>query len=51
MDVDEMWFQQDSCGNTGNDTMDILHERFKGTVISRELANEITPSDFFVGFS
>jgi len=56
MDTDNMWFQQDgvtSC-HTPHATMNILHERFEGMVISRGgdvnwplRSCDLTPLDFF----
>jgi len=35
MDTDNMWFQQDGATCHTHATMDILHERFEGMIISR----------------
>lgn len=37
MDVDDMWFQHDGATcHTVDVTIDVLHEQFKGMVISRK---------------
>ena len=55
MDTDNMWFQQDGATcHTPHATMDILHKRFEGMVISRGDVNwlprscDLTPLDFFL---
>ena len=56
MEVDDMWFQQDGATcHTADATMDILHERFEGMVISRRgdvnwppRSCDLTPLDFFL---
>ena len=56
MDTDNMWFQQDGATcHTPHATMDILHERFEGMVISRSgdvnwppRSCDLTPIDFFL---
>lgn len=56
MDVADMWFQQDGATcHTAHATMEILHERFEGTVISRggdvnwpPRSCDLTPLDFFL---
>lgn len=56
MDVDDMWIQQDGATcHTADATMDVLHERFEGRVISRRgdvnwppRSCDLTPLDFFL---
>ncbi|XP_012057463.1 PREDICTED: uncharacterized protein LOC105620583 [Atta cephalotes] len=56
MDTDNMWFQQDSATcHTPHATVDILHERFEGMIISRggdvnwpPKSCDLTPLDFFL---
>jgi len=56
MDIDNMWFQQDGATcHTPDATMDILHERFEGMVISRggdvnwsPTSCDLPPLDFFL---
>jgi len=56
MDTDNMWFQQEGATyHTSHATMDILHERFEGMVISRggdvnwsPRSCNLTPLDFFL---
>jgi len=54
MDTDNMWFQQDDATcHTPHATMNILHERFEGMVISRDgdvnwPPSDLTPLDFFL---
>ena len=54
MDIDNMWFQQDGTTRRHR-TMDILHERFEGMIISRDgdvnwppRSCDLTPLDFFL---
>ena len=55
--LDDMWFQQDSAtSHTADATMDLLHERFEGMVISRRgdvnwppRSCDLSPLDFFCG--
>jgi len=55
MDTDNMWFQQDGATcHTPHATMDILHKRFEGMVISRggnvnwpPRSCDLTPLNFF----
>ena len=54
--LDDMWFQQDGAtSHTADATMDLLHERFEGMVISRRgdvnwppRSCDLTPLDFFL---
>lgn len=56
MDTNNMWFQQDGATcHTAEDTLDILHNRFEGMVISRRgdvnwppRSCDLTPLDFFL---
>lgn len=56
MDVDDMWFQRDGATcHTADATMNILHERFEGIVISRRgdvnwppRSCDLTPLYFFL---
>lgn len=56
MDVEDMWFQQDGAtSHTARATMDLLHERFGGMVISRggdinwpPRSCDLTPLDYFL---
>ena len=56
MDVEDMWFQQDGAtSHTARATMDFLHERCGGKVISRggdinwpPRSCDLTPLDYFL---
>lgn len=56
MDLENMWFQQDGATcHTGNETIDLLREKFPGRVISRRgdidwppRSCDLTPLDYFL---
>lgn len=56
MDIQELWFQQDGAtSHTSNETIQLLHERFRGRLISRNgdhqwppRSCDLTPCDFFL---